>query len=81
MSNAGLQNLSVHPWVSITHSEEDGLTQSLWRAAQVACEAGVISPVEQDDWVNELKDRIRAGIFFASIVYFIVMGTVVPDKE
>ena len=81
MSNAGLQNLSVHPWVSITHSEEDGLTQSLWRAAQVACEAGVISPVEQDDWVNELKDRIRAGIFFASIVYFIVKGTVVPDKE
>lgn len=81
MREAGLQNLSVHPWVSVVHGEEDGLTQSLWRAAQVACEAGVISPIEQDDWVNKLKDHIHAETFFASIVYFIVMGTVVPNKE
>jgi len=79
MREAGFQNLSVHPWVSVVHSEEDGLTQSLWRAAQVACEAGAISSVEHDDWVNELKNRIRTGTFFASIVYFIVKGTVVPD--
>ena len=81
MRAAGLQNLSVHPWVSVTHSEVDGLTQSLWRAAQVACEGGAISPVEQEVWVRELKDKIRAGTFFASIVYFIVMGTVIPDQE
>jgi SAM-dependent methyltransferase len=80
MRAAGLQNLSAHPWVSVAHAEEDGLTQSLWRAAQVACEAGVISPVEQEVWVNELKNRLRAGTFFASIVYFIVKGTVVPDQ-
>jgi ubiquinone/menaquinone biosynthesis C-methylase UbiE len=81
MREADLQNLSVHPWVSVAQSEEDGLTQSLWRAAQVACEAGAISPVEQENWVNELKNRLCAGTFFASIVYFIVKGTVVPDKE
>jgi ubiquinone/menaquinone biosynthesis C-methylase UbiE len=81
MRAAGFQTLSVHPWVSVTHSEADGLTQSLWRAAQVACEAGAISPIEQETWVKELKEDIRAGTFFASIVYFIVMGTVVPDQE
>jgi ubiquinone/menaquinone biosynthesis C-methylase UbiE len=81
MRAAGLQNLSVHPWVSITHHETDGLTQSLWRAAQVACEGGVISPAEQEAWTMELRSRIRAGTFFASIVYFIVIGTVIPEQE
>jgi len=81
MRAAGFQNLSVKPWISVAHGETDGLTHSLWRAAQVACEAGAISPIEQEEWVNELKSRIQAGTFFASIVYFIVMGIVVPSKE
>lgn len=79
MQTAGLQNLSVHPWVSVSHHETDGLTQSLWRAAEVACEGGAILPVEQETWTKELKNRIQAGIFFASIVYFILEGTVIPD--
>lgn len=79
MKIAGLQNLSVHPWVSVIFSETDGLTQSLWRAAEVACEGGAISPVEREIWEKELRNRIQAGIFFASIVYFIVEGTVIPD--
>jgi ubiquinone/menaquinone biosynthesis C-methylase UbiE len=81
MQVAGLRNLSVHPWVTVTHSEADGLTQSLWRAAQVACEGGAISPDEQEAWVNELKGCIQAGTFFASIVYFIVMGIVGSDQN
>ena len=81
MREADLQNLSVHPWVSVVHSEEDGLTQSLWRAAQLACEGGAISSVEQENWMQELKDSIRSGTFFASIVYFIIKGNVLPDKE
>jgi ubiquinone/menaquinone biosynthesis C-methylase UbiE len=81
MQVAGLQNLSVHPWVTVTHCEADGLTQSLWRAAQVACEGSAISPAEQEAWVKELKDRIRVGTFFASIVYFIVKGIVVSDQK
>jgi ubiquinone/menaquinone biosynthesis C-methylase UbiE len=80
VQTAGLQNLSVHPWVSLAHSEIDGLIQSLWRAAEVACEGGAITPAEQEAWVMELKNRIQIGTFFASIVYFIVKGTVVPDQ-
>jgi ubiquinone/menaquinone biosynthesis C-methylase UbiE len=79
MHNAGLQNLLVYPCVIVAHGESDGLTQSLWRAAQVAFEGGAISESEKDDWVKELKNRIQDGIFFASIVYFIVKGTVVTE--
>jgi len=81
MQTAGFENLSVHPWVSVTHEESDGLTQSLWRATEVACEGGAISPAEQEAWIKELKDSILDGTFFASIVYFIVMGTVAPNQE
>jgi ubiquinone/menaquinone biosynthesis C-methylase UbiE len=80
MQTAGFHDLFVYPWVSVAHREEDGLTQSLWRAAQVACDGGVISPAEQEAWVKELKMRIQAGSFFASIVYFIVKGIVGPDE-
>lgn len=81
MHEAGLQNLAVHPWVVVTHGEAEGLTQSLWRAAQVACEGGAISAAEQQAWISELKERIRAGTFFASVVYFIVLGNVALNKE
>lgn len=81
MREAGLHDLSVHPWVTVADSEAQGLTQSLWRAAQVAREGGAITLAEHDAWVNELKDRIRAGTFFASIVYFIVRGTVALDHK
>lgn len=78
---AGLENLSVQPWVAVAHGEDEGLTQSLWRAAQVACEGGAISAVEQEAWVQELRSRISAGTFFASIVYFIVQGNVASRQE
>jgi len=81
MKVAGLQDLSVHPWVAVAHCESDGLTQSLWRAAQVACDGGAVSPAEKDTWVKELKNRIQAGTFFASIVYFIVKGLVVSRQK
>jgi ubiquinone/menaquinone biosynthesis C-methylase UbiE len=81
LQEAGLQNLSVFPWVTVTHCESDGLTQSLWRAAQVACEGGAISSAEQEAWVKELKNRLQAGTFFASIVYFIVKGFVVSEQK
>lgn len=76
MVAAGLQSLTVHPVVTVVHGEEGGLTQSLWRAAQVARDNGGITPDEHDAWVDVLKERIRAGTFFASIVYFIVSGIV-----
>lgn len=76
MMASGLQSLTVLPVVSIAHNEADGLTQSLWRAAQVSRDGGAISLDEYDAWVNTLKERIQAGTFFASIAYFIVSGIV-----
>lgn len=76
MHHAGLTNISIHPCILVAHTESDGLTQSLWRAAQVAFEGGAISESEKESWVRELIIRIQDGVYFASIVYFIVKGTV-----
>jgi len=74
MAAAGLQDLTVTPVVAVAHDEHSSLTQSLWRAAEVSREGGALTPDEHDAWTSELKVRIAAGRFFASIVYFIVRG-------
>jgi ubiquinone/menaquinone biosynthesis C-methylase UbiE len=74
MVAAGLKNLIIHPWVSLAHTAADGLTQSLWRAAQNARDAGAISSTEHVAWVAELEARLQQGTFFASITYFMVEG-------
>ena len=74
MAAAGLSNLSLAPVVSVARHEQDSLTQSLFRAAQVARDGGGITPAEHDAWVAELRSALSAGYFLASIVYFIVTG-------
>ena len=76
MVTAGLRHLTIHPVVTVANGESDSLTQSLWRAAQVSRDGGAISTDEHDEWVSVLKERIKEGTFFASIVYFIVKGFV-----
>jgi ubiquinone/menaquinone biosynthesis C-methylase UbiE len=74
MAAAGLSNLKLFPCASIARNEKDSLTLSLFRAAQVAMDGGAITIDEHDAWVGELKSALKAGSFFASIVYFIVSG-------
>jgi ubiquinone/menaquinone biosynthesis C-methylase UbiE len=74
MLDADLRDVSVMPVVTVVHDEETSLTQSLWRAAQVSNDGGTVISNERDSWVSELKERLAAGRFFASIVYFIVRG-------
>jgi len=72
----GLVDLEVIPVVTVARSEREGLTQTLWRAAEVARNGGGISDKEHDAWVGKLKQHLADGTFFASIVYFIVKGYV-----
>ncbi len=74
LATAGLANLKMTPVVSVAYLENDSLTLSLFRAAQVARDGGGISSAEHDAWVGEIKSLLAAGCFFASIVYFIVSG-------
>lgn len=74
MAATGLVNVKVVPVVSVAHHENDSLTLSLFRAAQVAREGGAIAPDEYNAWVSELRSNLAAGCLFASIVYFIVLG-------
>jgi 2-polyprenyl-3-methyl-5-hydroxy-6-metoxy-1,4-benzoquinol methylase len=74
MAAAGLANVRAVLIVSVARREQDSLTLSLLRAAQVARDGGGITPAEHDAWVAELRAALAAGRFFASIVYFIVVG-------
>jgi ubiquinone/menaquinone biosynthesis C-methylase UbiE len=74
MIRAGLTNLTLHPVLSVAQNETDSLYQSLWKAAQVACAGGAITPEEEFHWKAELKAKMAANQFFASIVYYIVRG-------
>jgi len=76
MAAAGLVEVSVDGVVTVVRDENAALTHSLWRAAEVARDNGAISQFEQHAWVAELKERIAAGYFLASIVYYIVHGHV-----
>jgi len=74
MAATGLVNVRVVPIVSVAQRENDSLTLSLLRAAQVARDGGAIAPNEYNDWVEEIRSSLATGCFFASIVYFIVVG-------
>jgi len=74
MVAAGLVNVKAVPVVSVAHYENDSLTLSLFKAAQVARDGGAIAKNEYDAWVGELNSSLAAGCLFASIVYFIVVG-------
>jgi ubiquinone/menaquinone biosynthesis C-methylase UbiE len=74
MAAAGLSNLKLVTCASLARHEQDSLTLSLFRAAQVAQEGGAITLSEYEGWVGELKSALGAGLFCASITYFIVYG-------
>lgn len=73
---AGLEQIEITPLVYIAQDNSSALTHSLWRAAEVARDSGGIMPEEHDDWIGELKKRIDQRCFFASIVYFVLKGSV-----
>jgi len=74
MTATELVNVKATPVVSVAHHENDSLTLSLFKAAEVARDGGAIGPDEYDTWVGELRSSLAAGCLFASIVYFIVVG-------
>jgi SAM-dependent methyltransferase len=74
MAAVGFSRVKAMPIVSVAGQAQDSLTLSLLRAAQLARDGGGITPSEHDAWVREIEAALAAGRFFASIVYFIVVG-------
>ena len=70
MAAAGLSNLKVVPIVSVARREQDSLTLSLFRAAQVARDGGEITSSEHDAWVGELQIRPVGRMFFCQHCLF-----------
>lgn len=81
MAATGLRNVKAMPVVSVAHYENDSLTLSLFKAAEVARDGGAIAPSEYDGWIEEIRSSLAAGNFFASIVYFIVTGIAQNKNE
>jgi ubiquinone/menaquinone biosynthesis C-methylase UbiE len=74
MADAGLSDLAVMPVTTVVTDAETSLGQSVFRAAEVACDGGAATVVERDAWMAVLRERVAAGRFFAAITYFIVRG-------
>jgi len=62
------------PVTTVALGGDTSLAQSVFRAAEVACDGGAISAAERDAWVSELQQRIATQRYFAAITYFIVRG-------
>ena len=71
---AGLQEPQIKPVVSIVRQAETSLTNSLFHAAQFAREDRAITTEEYKAWTSEIQQRLASGVFFASIVYFVVIA-------
>jgi hypothetical protein len=72
--SAGLRGLDVTPVTVCAWNEDAALTLSLWRAAEVALNAGAVNQEEHDRWIDDLTKDIADNTFFACITYFIVKG-------
>lgn len=68
----GFKDIKVKPIVSVATKENHSLTHSLYHAAAGALKNKIINQKEYKNWMNEIKERLNSGIFFASITYFLV---------
>ena len=73
---AGLTRVTVTPVATVARDETAALTDSIFRAAEVARNGGAITPAEHDAWVAELRRRLAERRFLASLVYFVMCGEV-----
>jgi hypothetical protein len=71
---AGFRDPNVTPVSVVALDEQAALTGSVFRAAEVACDGGAITPSERDAWTSVLRGRLESGSFMACITYFIARG-------
>jgi hypothetical protein len=72
---AGWQDITIEPKVSVAVDGNTSLAQSLKKAATGAMGAGAITAEECDSWLAEMDQQLEVHQFFASIVYFIIKAT------
>lgn len=74
LKEQNLEDIVIEPVVTIAIDEDNSLTQSIFNAASGALEARVITSIQFESWITELKKKLLEGNFFASIGYFLVKG-------
>ena len=74
LKEANLKDIVIKPVVTIATDEKNSLTQSIFNAATGALEAQIITTIEFESWIAELRKKFQLRSFFASITYFLVKG-------
>jgi hypothetical protein len=74
MLELGLRDVAVLPVATLALDADAALTGSVFRAAEVACDGGAITPAERDAWTAVLRERLAADVFLAGVTYFVVRG-------
>ncbi len=76
LKTAGLVAVRVQAVPSVVTERATSLAQTVLHCAHRALEGGGIPLESYISWSEELERRLRAGAFFASIVYFVGVGRV-----
>lgn len=74
LKSENFYELNVKPVISLVTDENTSLVQSVYHAASGALENEIITKTEYETWVTEIKGKLNANQFFASITYFFVKG-------
>ena len=74
LTSEGFEKITIKPAVMAATDENNSLTNSLFHAASGALDKEIITQIEYDTWIKELKERLNTGQFFACITYILVKG-------
>lgn len=74
MREAGLTDIHIEAWSSLCSSAGEPMGEWLCQSARRAADAGAITHQQADEWLADLADRDRRGIFLAAFTTFRVSG-------
>ena len=74
LKEQNLKDIVIKPEITIAIDQDNSLTHSIFNAASGALKANIITEIQYESWISELKKRLQEGTFFASIIYYLVKG-------
>jgi 2-polyprenyl-3-methyl-5-hydroxy-6-metoxy-1,4-benzoquinol methylase len=73
-TQSGWRVHDMRPVVTVARDAQATLLGSLRHAAQLAVQHNIISAVEHDGWIDEIEQRLKQCIFFATINEYILIA-------
>jgi 2-polyprenyl-3-methyl-5-hydroxy-6-metoxy-1,4-benzoquinol methylase len=73
-AESGWHVQDIRPVVTVARDAQSTLLGSLRHAGQLAAQHNIISAAEHDGWIDEIEQRLKQCIFFATINEYIVIA-------